>query len=165
MVTLLDAALAGDDGMVIQLISQNADVNEKTADGFTALALCVRNNHKATFEALLEAKADVNTASNDGFTALTLAARHGHVDMTSELLSRGAKLESTTLSGGTALMWASHNGQTDVVQTLLKAKAVVTRAPPPSCPLDHPLSWLKDALTPRHHHVIKLMLLKHRSIS
>ena len=125
MVTLLEAALAGDEGTVELLTSQKADVNEQTKDGFTALALCVRNNHRATFKVLLEAKSDVNIASADGFTALTLAARHGHIDMIHDLLARGAKLESTTLSGGTALMWAAHNGHTDVVQSLLRAQAVV----------------------------------------
>jgi ankyrin repeat protein len=67
--------------VVRALITAKADVNEKAANGFTALNLASETGHLEVVRALVAAKADVNANQTDGETALSLATKGGFAEI------------------------------------------------------------------------------------
>jgi ankyrin repeat protein len=77
---------------VRQLISQGADVNQRTAEGATPLHFAARFGQIPLTQLLLEEGADVHATYQSTWTPLHLAAKGGHVDVAKLLLEFGANV-------------------------------------------------------------------------
>jgi ankyrin repeat protein len=93
MLAQIEAARLGQaaaDGKIEQvklLISEGADVNEKTTTGDTPLHYAVRYGHEDVAELLISKGADVNAKSKFGYTPLDLAVMRGYTEI-AELLRK-----------------------------------------------------------------------------
>jgi len=103
---------------VISAFQQRA-VNERDADGVTALMLAGLSGSSGEVGQLLDQGADVNAQSRGGTTALMLASLKGRTEAIGPLLGKGADVNAQDKGGRTALMYASLGGHTAVVGQLL----------------------------------------------
>jgi ankyrin repeat protein len=87
------------------------------------LIQAVRNNDKASVQALLKQRADVNLAQGDGATALHWASRNDNLAMADLLLRAGARVNAANDTGTTALYLACTNRSAAMVERLLAAGA------------------------------------------
>jgi ankyrin repeat protein len=86
---LMQAALAGDAGLVGAMLQKGADPNRRNHVGASALMWALEN--VGSVELLLDAGADANATSDFGRTPLTLAAAQaGAAPVVKLLLNRGA---------------------------------------------------------------------------
>ncbi|GMH36740.1 hypothetical protein BSKO_04613 [Bryopsis sp. KO-2023] len=77
--------------VVEELISNGADVNSKSHDGFTVLMWVARNSERAEIiSVLIDAGAEIDAQDPFGNVALGYAANFGHKSNIEALLSRGA---------------------------------------------------------------------------
>jgi len=120
---LIIAVEKGDTVTVQTLLTQGADVNEKSKDGWTALTIAAMKGHVAIVRMLLAAGADVNAKSPSGKTALMLTATIGHTATVQALLAAGADVNAKSPSGKTALMLATEISHTAIVKLLKEAGA------------------------------------------
>ena len=88
---LLEAAKNGQTERVKDLLDAGADVDTKTADGFTALKWAVVRGYTGIVQVLLDAGADVDVRDNHGQTPLMLAAQEDHIEVVELLKEAGAK--------------------------------------------------------------------------
>ena len=86
---VLFAARLGDIESARLLLKAGANVNDKAADGISALVLAAHSGHTPLVAFLLDRGADVN-AADVGYTALHAAVLRGDMDMIKTLLARGA---------------------------------------------------------------------------
>jgi ankyrin repeat protein len=96
--------------VVQALIHAKANVNDKAADGVTALMIASQNGHLETVRTLLAAKADVNAKDVKSGTALVVASEQGRLETVRTLLGANADVNAKTADGFTALIQASQNG-------------------------------------------------------
>ena len=116
---LPEAAKKQDWKIVTAKLTQKLDINERQADGTTALAWAVYWDNLDVVKKLLTANADVNIANDIGITPLMLAIRNRNTDMVSLLLRAGAKTEMAMWTGETPLMTAIRTGQYEPVELLI----------------------------------------------
>jgi ankyrin repeat protein len=116
---LVDAAKRRDNKAVQVLLKQPRDVNERHADGATALHWAVYWDDADVVELLVRAGADVNAANDFGATPLWLACDNGNGALVEALLKAGANPNAALGSGETPLMTASRTGSTDAVKLLV----------------------------------------------
>ena len=91
------AALGDAAGLVATLESGETGVDDRNADGRTALFQAAHNNHLAAVTALLDAGADPNCAGADGQTALSTACLHMlsqecDIEIVRRLVAHGAEV-------------------------------------------------------------------------
>lgn len=115
---LLKAAETGDTAAVRALLSEGAEVDERTSHGDTALMRAAASGHVEMVLLLLDAGADVNAMATSGMTALMRASFFGHTGVVRALLDRGADPHLTDRTGMTALDWAGAKGETEAVNIL-----------------------------------------------
>jgi hypothetical protein len=75
---IVEAAGAGNVGLIRELLEKGIDVESKNRDGRTPLSWAAGNGLEAVVKLLLEAKADVEAKDEDGRTPLSCAAGNGH---------------------------------------------------------------------------------------
>ncbi len=80
------------------------DVNQRTADGTSALHWAVHHGQRDLVSALLAAGADANARNDYGATPMSEAAIRGDVGLLRALLAAGANAESANADGQTTLM-------------------------------------------------------------
>jgi ankyrin repeat protein len=132
---LLFAVRGGHSGAVEELLSAGADVNDRAADGTSALVVAAHSGHGALAIFLLEKGADPN-ADGSGYSALHIAIRRGDLDVVKALMARGANpnarlIQATaarrlsndvslprSLVGTTPLWLAAAYGELDIVRAL-----------------------------------------------
>src|SRR5690554_587773 len=70
---LIKAADRRDTAALRQALDNNADINTKTADGFTPVIIAAFKNHYEILDILIEKGAELNHMTVRGSTALSLA--------------------------------------------------------------------------------------------
>lgn len=119
----IDAAVrAGDGAAVLDRIDAGADVNRRSADGFTPLMIASALGRYHIAELLLTAGADVHAVEpRMGATALHKAVQSGNPDVVGLLLNHGAFVDQQTpILGNTALIDAVLHKHERVVDQLLR---------------------------------------------
>ena len=120
---LLEAAQAGDEALVSQLIGQ-ATVDWRGDQDWTALHVAAGGaGHTPVVTRLLDAGWSLEARSEHGETPLLCAAVEGHLETVKCLLVRGADMDTQNDYEDTPLHRASFNGYTDMIKTLLHCGA------------------------------------------
>jgi ankyrin repeat protein len=101
------------------------DVNQRTADGTTALHWAVYHNDVDLVERLIAAGADTNAKNDYGATPMSEAAVVGNVQVMRKLLASGADVESANADGQTALMVIARTSNVDAAKLLISRHANV----------------------------------------
>jgi ankyrin repeat protein len=89
-ILLHEYAKSGATDLVLALLDEKTDPNEKSSLGDTALIWAARSDHVATIEALAARGANLDLQNNQGDTALHLAAFKGHLNAVKTLVKLGA---------------------------------------------------------------------------
>lgn len=118
---LVLAARANDTATVLNLLSARPapDVNQRTADGTSALHWAVYHGDSELITRLLAAAADPNARNDYGSTPMSEAATRGDVKVLQALLAAGADVESPNADGQTALMIVARTGNVEAAGLLL----------------------------------------------
>jgi ankyrin repeat protein len=122
---LTDAAEKSDWATVRVLLDRHESVNQRQADGTTALHWAAYLDDAETVKLLLRAGADVNAANRYGVKPLSLACANGNETVVDLLLKAGGDPNSTIRGGETALMTAARTGRLGAVKVLLTRGANV----------------------------------------
>ena len=101
------------------------DVNQRTADGTTALHWAVYHNDVDLVERLIAAGADPKLKNDYGATPLSEAAVVGNVQVIRKLLTAGADVESANADGQTALMVIARTSNIEAAKELIRHRANV----------------------------------------
>ena len=149
---LVSAAAQQDWRQVRALLAEGADVNERRADGVTALLWAAHWDHLETVEALLAAGADPDAATDRGVTPLMRASENASAAVAEALLAAGADPNAAQASGLTALMIAAGTGDRDVVRALLASGADVNAVTPSTGATA--LMWAVEAPHPAVVHIL-----------
>ena len=116
---LVEAAARGDLARVQALLRANADIEQRDANGRTAVLAATDGNHAQVVRALIARGANVNAQDRQRDSAFLLAGARGYTDIVRATLAAGADLKSTNRFGGTALIPACDRGHVDTVRLLL----------------------------------------------
>jgi len=127
---ILEAARRGDAARVTALVQADADVNERQADGATALHWAAYHDDPALAATLVRGGARPGLADDTGATPLFLACMNRSGPMVELLLGAGADPNARLLNGETALMTCSRTGDAAAVRALLSRGADVNRREP-----------------------------------
>ena len=125
MPPLVRAVRSQDMDTVRSLLAQGVEVNERQADGSTALHWAVHWEDQETVDLLLTAGADPTAANDLTMTPLVMAATNGNGAIVRRLLAADADADTARTSGETALMLAARAGSLEAVTALLAAGANV----------------------------------------
>ena len=85
------AARSGDEAEVRRLVANGVNVDERDADGSTALHTATEHGHVEVMRALMELGADKEAKDADGETPLHWAADNGHVEAIKVLAQLGTR--------------------------------------------------------------------------
>jgi ankyrin repeat protein len=126
---LFEAAVVGDVAVVRRKLSEGAEVEDRTDDGYTPLHLAAYFGRLEVARFLLERGADPNAvARNESrVTPLHSAVARRHRDVAGVLLAFGASANVVQHGGWTPLHSAAHNGDEAMVDLLLLRGADPTR--------------------------------------
>ncbi len=127
---LVEAAKSGDGEALRSLLAAHADVNQRQADGSTALHWAAHRDDLKNAFLLLGAGADVKAANDLGVQPLWLACINGSAPLVRVLLGAGADPNTVPSSGETPLMHAARSGSVDAVKLLLLHGAEVNAKTP-----------------------------------
>jgi ankyrin repeat protein len=116
---LRQAASRGDAPAVSRLIAAGARLDEKDAQGRTALLLAVAAGHDDAALALIAAGADIDAVATNRDTPWLLAGARGRTRMLQAMWPRGPNLALRNRFGGTALIPACHYDHVETVRFLL----------------------------------------------
>jgi ankyrin repeat protein len=130
-VSIHDAAKAGDEIRIYELLEENIDVNVLDKAGFTPLARAAGKGHAKVVRMLIENGADVDGGDHpDIAPALVQAAFGGHTTIVEILLERGAGFNAAdqfTSVREKALHVAASHGHVEMLKHLLNAGVDVNR--------------------------------------
>jgi ankyrin repeat protein len=118
---LVLAARANEVATVRALLSAHPapDVNQRTADGTSALHWAVYHGNSELVARLLAAGADANARNDYGSTPMSEAAVRGDLQLLRALLSAGANVEAPNADGQTALMIVARTSNVAAAELLL----------------------------------------------
>uniref|UniRef100_A0A4W4FKZ9 Ankyrin repeat and SOCS box containing 2a, tandem duplicate 1 n=1 Tax=Electrophorus electricus TaxID=8005 RepID=A0A4W4FKZ9_ELEEL len=121
---LYEACATNNDQMVLLLLRNGADVNQKCLDRWTALHESVLQNNLEICEILVAYGAQVTSSNIFGVSPLFLAAQYGFVEAVQLLVKNGL---AHSIDGATALYEACKNGYYETVEFLLSCGADANR--------------------------------------
>lgn len=104
-------------------IREGGDVNERSADGTTALHWAVHRGDLELVKQLLARGADANARNDYDSTPLSEAAVEGDSGIVKALLDAGADANAANAEGETALMVVARTGRVDTARLLLERGA------------------------------------------
>ena len=120
---LWDAAYAGDEALVSQLIDQaTVDWRDDQYD-WTALHMAAYGGHTPVVTRLLDAGWSLEARTDYGVIPLACAAQAGHLETVKCLLLRGANMDTQDDYKYTPLYYASTSGHSEVIKILLHCGA------------------------------------------
>lgn len=127
-IMLFIAAERGQLPLVLYLLDEGVDIDQRSIDGRTALYYASRVGNHGVVTALLERGADPLIADLNGSTPLIIATHFGHVRVVEALLAHGCgDVNHRTFAGGmSALHVACWEGNVNVVRLLLEAGGDLT---------------------------------------
>ena len=122
---LLEGAQKGNLPEVQAALKKGADIDTKTASGWTALMYAAYGGHTNVVKALLAKKANPETKDKQyGVDALMLASQNGDTNTVKALLAGGANPNATRTGKGTPpLMFAMNGNHAATVEALLAGGA------------------------------------------
>ena len=124
--SLLDEARDGNLEQIEALLASGADVNQRDADGQTALLIACEEDQPGAVKLLLDAGANASCKREDGYTALHMACEAGATACCAALCRHAAGLHEAMLEDGSfPLSVAGAEGQDDCVGVLLDAGAPI----------------------------------------
>jgi uncharacterized protein len=123
--SLVDAVRAENRDAALALLEQRVDVNERMADGTTALHWAVYNDDLDLIKRLLKAGAKATVANDYGVTPMSQAAERANAEVIKALLKAGADVESPNREGQTALMTVARTNRVEAAKALLSKGAKV----------------------------------------
>ena len=109
----------------LAMIAAGGDVDERSADGTTALHWAAHHNDLELVEQLLEHGAEADVSNDYGATPLSAAAVEADYRIVKALLEAGADVDSPNPEGQTALMVVARTGQVETARLLLQHGADV----------------------------------------
>jgi rhodanese-related sulfurtransferase len=124
MTPLMKAAREGLGEIVDRLIALGAVLDQRNADGNTALWLACVGDHLDIITALAKAGIDIDNRNDNGASSLMYASSAGKADVVARLLELGADPLPETLDGFSALDLAS----TEACLLLLRKAAKAAKA-------------------------------------
>ena len=127
---LVEAARSGNGEALRSLLAAHVDVNQRQADGATALHWAAHRDDLDDAVLLIDAGADVKASNDLGVQPLWLACINGSAPMVRVLLGAGADPNAAPSSGETPLMHAARSGSLDAVRHLLLNGAEVNAKTP-----------------------------------
>lgn len=127
----LRAAASAQLPVVRRLVSEGANVNAQSPNGWTPLILAAQRNRPDVLNLLINhPETKVNESSSAGMTALKAAAQSGHLAATQVLLRHPAiDVNTQDAQGRTPLAWAALNGHELVVRILAHHKEIQLNLP------------------------------------
>lgn len=125
---LIDAARIGNIDRIALLLDRGAAIDERLADGSTALHFAAQQGLAAVAEVLIAAGADVDARTRYGVTPLALAVGNGDAAVVGLLLEAGADVNLPSRENQTPLMSAALNGRPAALALLLEHGAAVDAA-------------------------------------
>ena len=129
---LFFAAMTGRTDDMRQLVAKGADVNARSDDGTTALAVAASHGHTETARGLIGLGAEINARYNRGRTALLDSAAHDSTESVKMLIDLGADIVARDDEGRTALMHATKCGHAKTAEMLLASGAHISEGDYPS---------------------------------
>lgn len=112
---LHDAAKDGYLHRLNWLLDHGTNIEERDANGNTALIVAARNGQVEMVKKLLDRGAYIEGTNNDNNTALMAAANNGRTEVVKELLNRGANINAINNYGHTAVQVASRYSRIDLL--------------------------------------------------
>jgi ankyrin repeat protein len=103
----------------LRVIAAGGDVNERSADGSTALHWAAHQGDLELVDLLLERGADPNILNDYGVTAIAAAAVEGDYGIIKSLVEARANVEAPNAEGQTVLMVVARTGRVDTAELLL----------------------------------------------
>jgi uncharacterized protein len=122
---LVDAAKAKDHDGAVALLDKRVDVNQKSADGTTALHWAVHYDDKDLVRRLIKAGANVKAVNDYYSSPMQEAAVAADPEVISMLLKAGADADSPNPEGQTALMVVARTGNVEAAKELVSHGAHV----------------------------------------
>lgn len=123
--TLPDLVNAGQRAAALELIAGDADVNQLSVDGTTALHWAVYRKDLELVQMLLAEGANPDIRNDYGATPMTVASEHGDYPIMKALVDAGGDIESPNSEGQTLLMAVARTGNIDTARLLLDKGATV----------------------------------------
>lgn len=122
---LPDLVEAGDRDAALAMIAGGVDVNERSADGTTALHWAAHQGDRELVSRLLDSGADPSMSNDYGATPISVAAVEGDYRIIESLLDAGADIESPNAEGQTVLMVVARTGRIETARLLVERGASV----------------------------------------
>ncbi|OMJ86173.1 hypothetical protein SteCoe_12377 [Stentor coeruleus] len=116
--TFLNACERGDMQTFKHLLKR-VNINEKNENGYSGLALAVRNGYLDIVYELIQEEADINSVNEAGQSILFLACWHNREEIVTILLGSGALVNVPDNRGWTPLMISVYHNYYSIVQILL----------------------------------------------
>lgn len=122
---VIDAVLARDLPRLRNVLQAGGNVDERDADGRTALHHACIQNDEQLVDLLLTFKAQCAVADNNGMTPLHFAARNYDVSIAQKLLRSGVAVDVPDAHGNTPLSDAvfESKGRGEMIRLLLESGA------------------------------------------
>ena len=103
------ASKEGDIDLIEFLIENGADIDAKTAHGFTPLLYASKNGHHSIIELLVVNGADVDIKDKAGLTPLMHLARNGYIDMVFNFIKQDQENDSTSFETVSSLSHGTYS--------------------------------------------------------
>jgi len=132
---LIGAAAAGKSDTIRLLVEHGARVEDRTAEGYTALMLAAAHGHLEFCEILLRLGSNSQAKANDGRSVLAVAAQENRRDIVELLLEHGADVDDPDNDGDTPLVLAMEADQIEMVKLLRRYGAKIDQPNAEGCTL------------------------------